>query len=140
MLAGAGLSCWVPHAAAQAASTAAASAAPARYRVVNIYPPASGGVPLINAGGDVAFSVFDGYPQVESAWFFDGSRTRPMGGLGGPETRVSAINDKGQVTGYAATADQRVFAYRWSPATGMQSLGALDGVSSLGLGIKNLSR
>jgi len=52
-----------------------------------------------------------------------------LGTLGGTGSSATAINGRGQVTGYATTAAGEYHAFRWTPAGGMQDLGTLGGTS-----------
>lgn len=116
----------------------ATAAAPVRYRVVNLGAGSLTRLPVINASGQVAFSLFDG--ALPLAYVFDGKRVVPLGTLGGSAAYTSGINDSGQVSGFAARdngADPHFGAFRWSAASGMIDLGTLDGGSSQGMGINN---
>ncbi|WP_426193475.1 PKD domain-containing protein [Massilia sp. DWR3-1-1] len=122
---------------AAAATTAAAAAV--RYRVVNLGPGSLTRLPVINASGQVAFSLYDaGLPL---AWFFDGKRVLGLGTLGGSSAYASGINDRGQVTGFSTRDDgavPRYGAFRWSAASGMLDLGTFDGGNAEGSAINHL--
>jgi len=53
-----------------------------------------------------------------------------LGTLGGTYSDASAINDRGQVTGYAYPAGGYSHAFRWTASGGMQDLGTLGGTDS----------
>lgn len=96
-------------------------------------------IPVINAGNQVAYSLFGAAGSAAS--FFDGATVRDLGTLGGAEAYVRALNDAGQVAGYSFTADGLQRAFRWSAATGMLDLGTLAGTAaSIGMGINNLGQ
>jgi probable HAF family extracellular repeat protein len=96
-------------------------------------------IPVINAGNQVAYSLFG--PAGSAASFFDGATVRDLGTLGGPEAYVRALNDAGQVTGYSFTADGLQRAFRWAAPSGMVNLGTLPGTeASIGMGINNLGQ
>jgi probable HAF family extracellular repeat protein len=59
-----------------------------------------------------------------------GRGRQDIGSLGGGSTSVRAINEKGQVAGYARTAGGAWHAFRWTPAAGTQDLGTLGGDNS----------
>ncbi|MDB5962951.1 MAG: hypothetical protein JWP59_4245 [Massilia sp.] len=123
---------------AQDGVAAAATAPPLRYRVVNLGTGELTRLPVINASGQVAFSLFDGGAPL--AAFFDGRKVVPLGTLGGLETYASALNDSGQVTGFSTRDNSpvpRFGAFRWSAATGMIDIGTLNGGSSSGNAINN---
>ena len=52
-----------------------------------------------------------------------------LGTLGGDESDAWAVNERGQVTGAAATASGERHAFLWDPVTGMTDLGTLGGNS-----------
>jgi probable HAF family extracellular repeat protein len=58
-----------------------------------------------------------------------------LGTFGGEFSQANALNDAGQVVGWAWTADRDPRAFRWSVATGMADLGTLGGETSVALGI-----
>ena len=53
-----------------------------------------------------------------------------LGTLGGTYSDASAINDRGQVTGYANTAGGYSHAFRWTASGSMQDRGTLGGTDS----------
>jgi hypothetical protein len=55
-----------------------ADAAPS-YRVINLGAGSLSQIPVVNAGGQVAFSLFDG--SGAHAWFYDGRSVRNIGTL-----------------------------------------------------------
>lgn len=66
-----------------------------------------------------------------------------LGTLGGAASAAQAINTRGQVVGWAETADGEVHAFLWSPRTEhgtageMQDLGTLGGWRSLAFGLND---
>lgn len=114
----------------------AAVQAATRYRIVPIFMPAFG---RLNERTQVAFN--EPLPEGRSAGrFYDGTRIRPLGTLGGATTFVNALNNFEQVTGYSTLdASERGHAFRWSPATGMMDLGTTrGGDESEGYDINNM--
>jgi probable HAF family extracellular repeat protein len=102
--------------------------------VYNVIPlsddPLASGVD-INDKGQVAFTEFFGQPEpgVDRGRFFDGRKIYTLGTLGGNNTRTTAVNDLGQVTGESdtnifVTPGGRVFshAFRWSKSKGLVDL------------------
>lgn len=121
-----------------AANIAADDAAHGRatYRVVSLGAGEVTELPKINARDQVAFSLFG--PGGARAAFFNGAGVRDLGTLGGAEAYAPALNDAGQVAGYAANPDGNYHAFRWSQSAGMVDLGTLDGApASKGLGIND---
>jgi probable HAF family extracellular repeat protein len=131
---------WLPCLLGALSAAAAASAGPAtsgapaealgaaaapNYRVINLGAGSLSQIPVINAGGQVAFSLFDG--SGSHAWFYDGRSVRNIGTLGGPTANAVGLNDAGQVAGYADTAAGTTHAFRWSARTGMTDLGVIRG-------------
>lgn len=70
-----------------------------------------------------------------AAVFLPDRRVLDLGTLGGRFSSAHAINDGGQVTGWAETASGNMEAFIWSKATGMRSLGTLGGPFSQGFHI-----
>jgi len=63
---------------------------------------------------------------------FDHGEQIPLGTLGGSHSEAAAINDAGEVTGWAAIPqDQGIYAFRWREGT-MTNLGTLGGSQSRG--------
>jgi probable HAF family extracellular repeat protein len=124
-------------AAAWPAEAVTGSAAPPRYRVIQLGTDPSASAADINASGQVAFTDVDGANT--RARFYDGRRVRDLGTLGGPSASVAALNDLGQVTGTASvTRDGGIFhPYRWSQATGMVDLASTTRRSSRAVDINN---
>jgi probable HAF family extracellular repeat protein len=56
-----------------------------------------------------------------------GESMRDLGTLGGRSSSAGGINDAGEVAGYAQTTDGLYHLFRYTPATGMQDLGAPSG-------------
>ena len=59
-----------------------------------------------------------------------------LGTLGGPSSSGTAINDRGEVSGYAETSPGIFHAFRWSRRR-MIDLGTLGGTSSFGLALND---
>ena len=106
----------------------------------------------MNASGQIAgFAQGGPVPNASEAFRYDGTPgaggvIRDLGTLGGTDSQAYALNDSGQVTGYAQadpkgpTPGQFAFVYTGTPGAGgvMKSLGALPGGNtSQGLGINN---
>ena len=95
---------------------------PATYRIIPLSPAPYAYGADINAHGQVAFTdPADGVPR---ASFYDGTRVRDLGTLGGAGATAGAINDRGQVTGGAAVGGPAgvTHAYRWGAKTGMRDI------------------
>lgn len=108
-------------------SAARGTGASTRYDVVELGAGSAAPIPLINATGQVAYSMSVSL-NVSKAFFYDGSSIRDMGTLGGSQSFAAAINDAGQITGFSYLAgDQVLHAYRWSAQTGMIDLGVPSG-------------
>lgn len=119
--------------AALAATRAAAGTGPAPgvYHVIPLSDdPLAFGVD-INHKGQVAFTEFVPQPEpgVDRGRFFDGYKLHTLGTLGGNNTRTSAVNDLGQVTGFSdtnlfVTPGGTVYshAFRWSREKGLVDL------------------
>ena len=74
-----------------------------------------------------------GTPAVVSSPQATGTTTTSavdLGTLGGTYSRANAVNDSGQVVGYASLADGTSHAFSWTAAGGMVDLGTLGGTSS----------
>lgn len=103
-------------------------AGPARtsYRVINL----GAGDPVsavINASGQVAYSLVTDLDSPVRAWFYDGSSFRDIGTLGGPFARITGLNNVGQVTGISRDRSDKVRSFVWSRRRGMVDLGTLPG-------------
>lgn len=114
----------------------AATLARRMYTVVPLGEQASG---ALNDSGQVAFT--ERMPGGQTiAKFYDGTTIRNLGTLGGTSAVAAALNNAGQVAGYAnfnATALTRAF--RWSLASGMVELDPIRGGSeSLASDINNV--
>jgi probable HAF family extracellular repeat protein len=128
--------CIAPGLLTQTAFAAEARPATVRYRVANLGPGELSALPVINASGQVAFSLALGPSYL--AYMFDGTRVRGLGTLGGASAYATGINDLGQISGFSLLADNAYYhAFRWSPAGGMLDLGTLDGGESTGAAINN---
>src|SRR5262245_47117926 len=62
-----------------------------------------------------------------------------LGTFGGTESHAFSINEAGQVAGFATTADELPFAFRWDHGQAT-NLGTLGGLVSVGLGIDDRGR
>lgn len=116
------------------AATASPATAPATtYRIVPLAP--NGGFEDINAHGQVAFTSFE--DNIPRAKFYDGAVVRDLGTFGGPSAATTALNDHGQVTGWASTSNGEVHAFRWSRQSGLIDLNAPGVTSARGVDINN---
>jgi len=117
----------------------ATAAAPAPAPVATTYrvvPLAPNGFPAgINSKGQVAFTSFDG--DAPRAWFYDGATVRNLGSFGGTGAVANALNEQGQVTGTAATAEGVFHAFRWSRPSGLVDLNPPGVGNSIGIDINN---
>ena len=93
------------------------------FTVVNLDPANATGSPIINAGNQVAFTVYRDWKV--RAGFFNGDTVRAIGTFGGAESSAGGLNDAGQVVGVATNADETALGFRWSETGGMVSLGTL---------------
>lgn len=109
---------------AAAALVVALPAAPAEASTVRDLGP--GRADVINDRGQVAGHTDQGQGFV----WTPGRGRQEIGGLGGSYAWVTAINQRGQVAGYATTAAGAWHAFRWTPAAGTQDLGTLGGDNS----------
>lgn len=100
------------------------------YRIINLGPGQREGA-VINASGQVAFSVFTDFDSPIRAWFYDGTAARDIGTLGGPFANVTGLNDAGQVVGasYRDSAASGLHAFVWSTGSGMVDIGTLPGAT-----------
>lgn len=97
------------------------------YSVVNLGSGQISEFPIINAHGQVAYSLQNGARA--RAFFFDGDAVADIGTLGGASAFARGLNDAGQIAGYADNASQNHHAFRWSRAQGMRDLGTLQGTA-----------
>jgi len=74
--------------------------------------------------------------QAPHAFLWDGTTMLDLGTLGGLSSEGFEINESGQVTGYAFTADGERHAFLWD-GTMMLDLGTLGGSESIGLDIND---
>jgi probable HAF family extracellular repeat protein len=123
------------------APTAAASVAPnmelmlapprckASYSVVNLTSNGRVKPGGINGTGQVAFWDFN---NLMRAKFYDGTAVQDLGTLGGPYSSASAVNELGQVVGWASTGGGGNHAISWTQAGGLVDLGTLGGQSAGG--------
>lgn len=100
------------------AASAAASAPPAEYSVVNLGPDAS--TVMLNRRGEAAFGASTSDETLN--WFFDGKRVHALGSLGRSYAYVHGLNNRGVVVGTAQNPFARSEAFAWSLAAGMRLL------------------
>ena len=100
------------------AATAAASARPAEYSVVNLGPDAS--TVMLNGRGQAAFGASTSDETLN--WFFDGNRVHALRSFGRSYAYVHGLNNRGMVVGTAQNPFARSEAFSWSVAAGMRLL------------------
>jgi probable HAF family extracellular repeat protein len=110
------------------AEAAAAHGRRITYSVVKLGAGELSELPVINSRNQVAFSLNG--PSGFRAAFFDGKTVRDIGTLGGVEAYAPALNDAGQVAGYASNPSGNYHAFRWSKTGGMVDLGTLYGAAA----------
>jgi probable HAF family extracellular repeat protein len=93
----------------------------------------------INNRGQAAFTELFRQPEpgVYRARFFDGKTVRTIGNFGGNNAWTFALNERGQVTGFAENAQFLSHAYRWSLERGLVDLNRPGMGSSFGVDINN---
>lgn len=114
------------------------AAAPVTYRVVNLGPGELTTNPMINASGQVVYTLQQ--PNAPwRAWFYDGSVAGEIGTLGGPMSMGNGVNNAGQVVGSSSLANSPLtHAFVWTKLGGMRDIGTLFGAgSSFGVAINN---
>jgi probable HAF family extracellular repeat protein len=105
---------------------------------------------LGNLGADIetyAFGINDNHQVVGYSWnkkqtflafLYQKGKMRSLGTLGGEYSQAQAINNAGQVTGYAALkGDSAVHAFLYSKAHKMVDIDTLGGANSFGLAINS---
>ncbi|HZV65498.1 MAG TPA: PKD domain-containing protein [Telluria sp.] len=125
-----------------ATMTSSDQAAATSYTVINLGAGQIAEIPNINTAGQVAFSVYDPAGSGGHAYFFDGDMIRDIGTLGGDASFTRAINEAGQITGYASyDASGNYHAFMWSLKEGMTDLGTIRPAPfSEGLAINKLGQ
>ena len=109
------------------------------YSIINLGSGELSAIPVINANGQVVYSL---HTQIgDRVQFFSNARIQDIGTLGGASAIAPALNDAGQVAGFASNAAENVHAFRWSETGGMVDLGALgDAVFSFGSAINKTGK
>jgi probable HAF family extracellular repeat protein len=100
------------------------------YRIINLGNGQYIGPALINATGQVAFSLAKGSFDPPRSFFYDGKTIQDIGTLGADFARVTGLNNKGEVTGVSQTAAGVVRSFVWSKQRGIIDLGVLPGAVS----------
>lgn len=88
----------------------------------------------INAKGQVA-AVLENPDGTQRGVLFEKGKLIELGSLGGHQSYVRAINDKGQLIGAASDKEGRWSAFLFDRASGMRKLGTLGGPSSHGMAL-----
>ncbi|USX28872.1 hypothetical protein NHH73_11575 [Oxalobacteraceae bacterium OTU3CINTB1] len=108
------------------AESTSAHPAPALYRVIVLHPGTLlTSLPRINSNDQAAFGLETAEGQ--RGFFYDGTRVRDIGTLGGPITWVQGLNDAGQIVGRSYLTSENHRAFVWDADGGMIDLGALPG-------------
>jgi len=114
---------------ATASACSAASGSPAggtcRYSIINL-DPEGGAAAYLNERGEAAVGSF----VFRTNRFFDGDRLHDIGSLGGGDTLIAGLNNKGVVVGNSDDASEpfpRLYGFRWTLAGGMRAIPGSDG-------------
>ena len=111
------------------AQSAHAHPAATHYRVTNLGPGDLVGEPRINASGQVAFSLAQDLIAPLRSWLFDGSTLHAIVMPNGEFSRVTGLNERGQVVGQTRNTAGEVRSFTWSRARGLIELGAPAGAN-----------
>ncbi|WP_426101904.1 PKD domain-containing protein [Massilia sp. TSP1-1-2] len=114
----------------QGADSAHAALQRTTYRIINLANGDYIAPALINASGQVAFSLANGRDGPLRSFFYDGKTVQDISTLGADFARVTGLNDHGHVTGVSQTKAGIVRSFVWSKRRGMIDLGALPGAVS----------
>ncbi len=112
----------------------------ARYPVIwsgGVARPLStrqGGALALSAGGVAAGNVLSASGQRLAATLLSGGNAYDLGTFGGSFSYAVAVNDSGQVVGYARTPDEKDHAFL-ATASGMVDLGTYGGLYSYAYGL-----
>lgn len=104
-------------------------AARTSYRVINLgaeHPI----VAVINASGQVAYSLSTDLSSPVRALFYDGKSIQDIGTLGSDFARVTGLNNGGQIVGVSRIAAGDIHSFIWSRKGGMIDIGMLPGATS----------
>lgn len=93
----------------------------------------------INNVGQIAGTVCNQYYSECDAFLWEAGVMTTLGTLGGISSAGNAINDAGQIVGYAETASNWAHAFVWENGV-MTDLGTLGGNSSTAWGINDLGQ
>lgn len=100
---------------------------PTTYRVINLGTGEDIAPGMINASGQVAFSMAADRDAPLRAYFYDGTTVHDIGTLGGDFARATGLNDRGHVTGVSYNRAGVMRSFVWSKRHGMIDIGALPG-------------
>jgi probable HAF family extracellular repeat protein len=104
--------------AALLATVGSASSKPAGWRMVDLGTLGgrvayASSADAINARGDVIGNSWNRSQSRTRAFLWRGGRLIPLGTLGGGSSRANAINDRGQIVGWAETSSGKMHAFLW---------------------------
>ena len=74
-----------------------------------------------------AFSMSCSFPLTTHAFLYENGKMTDIGTFGGSCSNFGWMNNRGQITGYANTADENNHAFVWDKKGGLKNLGELPG-------------